>query len=84
MFENLTLSKTSCIYLVHTQEEWIELESRKIGKFWFNKLTGDTFIPQTEPTQQSRESKVDPPQERMQKSRKKRVCLKSFARVSSV
>ena len=29
------------------QDEWIELESRKSGTFWFNKITGETFLPQS-------------------------------------
>ena len=32
-----------CFLLV--QEEWIELESRKFGNFFFNKQTGETFLP---------------------------------------
>ena len=27
------------------QEEWIELESRKLGTFLFNKETGETYLP---------------------------------------
>ena len=31
--------------MLYMQEAWIELESRKFGNFFFNKLTGDTFLP---------------------------------------
>ena len=32
------------IIILQWQDEWIELESRKYGTFYFSKITGETFV----------------------------------------